>query len=110
MTEKLNMDDVDNIEPIEEDEFLSFSPIEADDESEAEYPQYDTGRDDKSYGEKEYTAGGKTLVMYHDEFGTLWSFKFRSGGELPGSLQGKFTDEAQADLAAQLYISSKAQG
>jgi len=85
-----------------EDDFLSFSEIA---EEKAEYPTYDTGRaGEKEWDEYSFQAGGKTLVMYHDEFGTFWSVKWREGGELPPSLRGKFTDEAEAKLAIQLYI------
>jgi len=100
MTEKSSTEDLVN-----EDDFLSFSEIA---EEEAEYPEYDTSRaGEREWDEYSFPAGGKTLVMYHDEWGTFWSVKWREGGELPPSLSGKFTDEQSVKLAIQLYIASK---
>lgn len=51
-------------------------------------------------------AGHKTIEIYHEELGTLWSVRFAEGGQLPASLTGKFTSDADAKLAVDLYVAS----
>jgi hypothetical protein len=94
------------MEDVDSEDFLTFEPLEADDEE--SYPEYDTSRaGDKEWPKYEFPSGGKTLVIAHDQWGTLWSVHFKEGGELPESLKGKFTDEENARLAVQLYLASK---
>lgn len=102
-TEKLNMDDVDSMD-VMEDEFLSMSEVG----DETQYPTYDGGVDDKPWPSSFYTtAGGKTIEVYHEEFGTLWGIKFKEGGVMPAELTGKYTSQRDADLDVQLYLAKK---
>jgi len=50
------------------------------------------------------TRGGKTVVVYHDKMGSMWSIKFKQGGQLPEELEGKFTSEQQAIQAVEIYL------
>ena len=90
---------------VDEDEgFLDFAPIEADDD----VPSYDTvGEGDRGYPSYTFPAGAKTLEVYHNQMGTLWRVKFREGGELPAILKGQFTDEKEAIKAVETYLANK---
>ena len=100
MTEKSSTEDL-----VKEDDFLSFSEIA---EEAEEFPEYDTSRaGDKEWGEVAFPCGGKTLVVYHQEYGTFWSVKWREGGELPKNLQGSYTTKEHAVMAINLHIASK---
>ena len=74
------------------------------------YPTYETGRRDSEW--PEFTFKGpkeKSLRVFHDKMGTLWGIEWIGGGELPASLQGRFTNEAKAIEAVNLYIASNAE-
>ena len=97
--EKLNMDDAQN-----DDGFLNFTEVDDD----PEYPEYDTDRQgDKPWHTLEVDAGSKTLEVYHEEWGTLWSIRFKEGGQLPKELTGSYTDEGEAKIACDVYVASK---
>jgi hypothetical protein len=99
-TEKFDTVDVD------EDNFLSFEPIAADEVTEP--PSYDTvGEGDRGYPSYSFPAGGKTIEVYHNQYGTLWGVKFKEGGELPHELKGQFTDEKEAVKAVEVYLAEK---
>jgi hypothetical protein len=78
------------VAPEEEIEYPTYGGIE-----EIKYPIYDFK-----------TKGGKTIEVYHEQVGTLWAIRFKEGGQLPRELKGKYTTEANAVQAVQLYVAN----
>ena len=50
------------------------------------------------------TEGGKELQLFICPTTAHLKFQFGSGGELPHSLDGHFTSERIADVAARIYL------
>lgn len=53
------------------------------------------------------TKGGKGIAVKHDEIGTFWYVEFVSGGQLPGELSGRFTNDSEAKFAVEQYLAKQ---
>ncbi len=53
------------------------------------------------------TAGGKGIAIKHDDIGTFWRVEFTSGGQLPGELTGRYTNDSEAKFAVEQYLAKQ---
>ncbi len=53
------------------------------------------------------TKGGKGIHVKHDKMGTFWHIEFVPGGQLPGELQGNFTNDSEASHAVEQYLAKQ---
>lgn len=114
MTEKSNMaelfNDFEQLPELEDTVELDNVVAPEDDffegDVEPEYPTYGQVKDLEWPTYTFKTSGGKTVEVYHEKYGTLWSVKFREGGQLPESLTGKYTTATDACQAVEVYLAS----
>lgn len=53
------------------------------------------------------TKGGKKIAVKHDKWGSFWHVEFVPGGQLPNSLNGRFTTEQDARFATEQYLAKQ---
>ena len=113
MTEKLDMEDLfevfESLPEMEDTVDLDQVAVPEDDffevvEEDVHYPTYGDTPEIKYDTHTFKTEGGKTVEVYHEQMGTLWAIRFKEGGQLPAELSGKFTSDADARTAVQLYL------